>query len=200
MRSVGIIPARGGSKRLPNKNLKLLNGKPLIAHTIEQAKKSKLDEVYVSSENTEILVATEEYGCNWIRRPEEFATDTSSTIETVKHAVNFLENVAKVYFDAILILQPTSPQRDYNLINRALRSTANVLVTVQKNDDYTMKLNGAIFMLRRHLLDDIKNPSKYLIDDLISLDEDICFLFTNPLIDIDTFEEFQCAEEALKCM
>ena len=200
MRSVGIIPARGGSKRLPNKNLKLLNGKPLITHTIEQAKKSKLDEVYVSSENTEILVTAEGCGCNWIRRPKEFATDTSSTIETVKHAVNFLENVAKVYFDAILILQPTSPQRDYNLINRALRSTANVLVTVQKNDDYTMKLNGAIFMLRRHLLDDIKNPSKYLIDDLISLDEDICFLFTNPLIDIDTFEEFQCAEEALKCM
>ena len=83
-RIIAIIPARGGSKKIPRKNIKLLCGKPLIAYTIITAKKSKyLDNFYVSMEDEEIAEILRRYGAEIIKRPEELAKDESPTIDAI---------------------------------------------------------------------------------------------------------------------
>jgi len=104
---LAIIPARGGSKRLPRKNILDLRGKPLIAWTIEAATKSKyINKIVVSSDDDEILHISQKYGASIIKRPEELASDTSSTFDTIKHTINNLEK-----YDYVVLLQPTSPLR-----------------------------------------------------------------------------------------
>jgi CMP-N,N'-diacetyllegionaminic acid synthase len=106
---LAIIPARGGSKGIPRKNIKLLAGKPLIAWTIEEAKKSKyIDRLILSSEDAEIINVAKERGCEVpFVRPVELAKDDTPGIEPVLHAMNSL----KVKYDYIVLLQPTSPMR-----------------------------------------------------------------------------------------
>lgn len=101
MRTLGIIPARGGSKRLPKKNLRMLGGKPLVAWAIETAKCAKLDRVVVSSDDPEILRIADELA---LARPADLATDTSLAIDYIRHALAELGN-----FDVVVVLQPTSP-------------------------------------------------------------------------------------------
>lgn len=111
-RTLGVIPARGGSKRIPNKNLKEVEGKPLVAHTIEHASKSDhLTEIVVSTEDPEIKRVAEEYGGNVpFDRPEELATDTAKTRQVVTHALDWFEERGET-FDYVCRLQPTSPLR-----------------------------------------------------------------------------------------
>jgi N-acylneuraminate cytidylyltransferase/CMP-N,N'-diacetyllegionaminic acid synthase len=107
-----IIPARGGSKRLPNKNKLLLAGKPLIAWTIEVAINSKLaDRILVSSDDDDILSIANSYGISIHERPYSLATDTAKSIDTVK---NIIENEERNqnFYENIILLQPTSPLRD----------------------------------------------------------------------------------------
>jgi CMP-N-acetylneuraminic acid synthetase len=113
---LGIIPARGGSKGIPRKNIKLIAGKPLIAWTIEAAKRSKLmDRFVVSTEDPEIAAIARQYGAEVMVRPPELATDTATTISVLQH---ILETVKA---DTVVILQPTSPVRDPDLIDRCIR-------------------------------------------------------------------------------
>ena len=113
---LAIIPARGGSKRLPRKNLLDLCGKPLIAHSIEAAQKSKyMSKVVVSSDDEEILNIAKEYKADFIKRPDELASDTATTFDALKHT---LENVGK--YDYVVLLQPTSPLRSEKHINEAI--------------------------------------------------------------------------------
>ena len=113
---LAIIPARGGSKRLPRKNLLDLCGKPLIAWSIEAALKSKyISKVIVSSDDEEILNIAKEYKADFIKRPDELASDTATTFDTLKHT---LENVEK--YDYVVLLQPTSPLRTEKHINEAI--------------------------------------------------------------------------------
>jgi len=109
---LAFIPARGGSRRLPYKNLLRLAGKPLISWTIEAAKKSTaIDCVVVSTEDKEIEKISSQYDADYvIRRPSELATDSSNVIDSVFHALDHLLNENKKY-DYIAILQPTSPLR-----------------------------------------------------------------------------------------
>lgn len=111
MRVLGIIPARGGSKRLPRKNVAPLGGKPLVAWAIEAAlSANKLDHVVVSSDDAEVLGIAAKYGDEvGLRRPEEFATDSAPAIDYVLHALSSLESAGAKPFDAVAILQPTSP-------------------------------------------------------------------------------------------
>lgn len=106
---LGIIPARGGSKGIPRKNLKLLAGKPLIAWTIEEAKKSHcLDRLILSSEDVEIIETATAWGCEApFVRPVELAGDNTPGIEPVIHALNQLDE----HYDYVVLLQPTSPLR-----------------------------------------------------------------------------------------
>lgn len=112
MRTLAIIPARGGSKRLPGKNLKLLFNKPLIAWTIEFAKSVPwFDEIQVSTDSQEIAAVCEQYGVTVSRlRPAELATDESSSLDVVLDVLQWRQSSGGE-FDAIALLQPTTPVR-----------------------------------------------------------------------------------------
>jgi len=116
---VAIIPARGGSKGIPKKNIRLLGGKPLIAYSIEAALKSKfIDRVIVSTENEEIAKIAKKYGAEIIKRPRELAADETPTIDVIFHV---LEIIKGYYPKVIVVLQPTSPLRTTQDINSAVK-------------------------------------------------------------------------------
>ncbi|XQY91546.1 cytidylyltransferase domain-containing protein [Metabacillus sp. HB246100] len=121
MSIVAIIPARGGSKGLPKKNIKILAGKPLIAHTIDVAIKCKyIDRVLVSTDDIEIANISKAYGAEVpFLRPENLATDEATTIDVLRHAIEFLEdNMTDIKH--VVLLQPTSPLRSVEDLNHAL--------------------------------------------------------------------------------
>ena len=112
---IGLIPARGGSKGVPNKNIKTICGKPLIVWTIESAKNSRLlDKVIVSTESEAIAEIARTAGAQILKRPDYLATDTASTQEVMVHA---LQNFPA---DTLVLLQPTSPCRSEGLIDECI--------------------------------------------------------------------------------
>ena len=112
----GVIPARGGSKGIPQKNVRQVCGKPLIAWTIEAAQQSVLlDRWVVSTEDPEIARISRRYGAEILNRPPQLATDTTPTLHVLKHALNH------VSADIVVLLQPTSPIRSSGLIDRCIR-------------------------------------------------------------------------------
>ncbi len=119
---LGLIPARGGSVAVPEKNIYPLNGKPLISYTIDSAQKSMLlDALYCSTNDDKIAaVATSGTDCRVIRRPDALCTDTSKTIDCVLHALNEL-SAGGEHFDYVMILQPTSPLRRTEDIDACIR-------------------------------------------------------------------------------
>ena len=125
MNIVGIIPARGGSKGIPRKNIRPLLGKPLVAYTIEAGLKSKLlNKVIVSTEDAEIAQISKEYGAEVFKRPVELAQDETKTAPVIVHVVKELE-VQGYIPDIIVLLQPTCPLRDENIIDIALEKLLN---------------------------------------------------------------------------
>lgn len=119
---LAIIPARGGSRRLPDKNIKLLDGKPLIAWTIEAAKKAHcIDKLIVSTDSTKIAEISKQYGAEIpFIRPQSLSNDTSSSIDVILHAVNYFKVIEELY-EYIILLQPTSPLRSSEDINNAFK-------------------------------------------------------------------------------
>lgn len=122
MRILGIIPARGGSKGVPGKNIKLLGELPLLAYTAKSALASKqLSKVILSTDSPSIAAVAQHYGIEVpFLRPETLATDTASSIAVVQHAVSYLENQGE-FFDAVCLLQPTSPFRPKGFIDLAIQ-------------------------------------------------------------------------------
>ncbi len=111
-RILGIIPARGGSKRIPGKNLRLLNGKPLVSYAIEAALQSvRLSEIVLSSDDDKILQLGASYGNRVIclKRPEALATDESPAIEYVKHTLQTMGKEFSLNYSMVVIIQATSP-------------------------------------------------------------------------------------------
>lgn len=139
---LGIIPARGGSKGIPNKNIRLLNGVPLITYTIQKALNSKiLDRVIVSTDSPEIASVAEKSGAEVpFIRPTELATDTARSVDVVLHALEFYEKERVEQYDAVCLLQPTSPYRPGNVIDEALETFLeggyDALVSVRKVPDH----------------------------------------------------------------
>ena len=136
MKILVIIPARGGSKGIPHKNIKPLAGKPLIHYTIDVARQIVTDEdICVSTDDSEIIQCVEEYGLNVpFVRPEELATDTAGTYEVLLHALSFYEQQGKQY-DVVLLLQNTSPFRTANQVKEALalyQSDIDMVVSVKE--------------------------------------------------------------------
>lgn len=118
---IAIITARGGSKRVPKKNIKFLADKPLIAYTIEEALKSKyLNRVIVSTENKEIAEVSKKYGVEILKRPKELAQDNTPSQPVLEHAVAYLEKKENYKPDIIVLLQPTSPFRAFYQIDEAI--------------------------------------------------------------------------------
>ena len=123
---LAIIPARGGSKGLPGKNIMPMCGKPLIGWTIEKAKKSKyLDTILVSTDDQEIADIAKNFGAYVpFIRPAEFATDESSSYDVIRHALSYFENKESELFDFIVLLEPTSPLREDDDIDKMLEIIA----------------------------------------------------------------------------
>ncbi len=119
---MGIIPARGGSKGLPGKNIKSLIGKPLIVWTIEQALQSKcLSKVIVNTDDTEIAAIAGQAGAEVpFIRPKKLAGDTASIMDVIFHTIDFFKD-KKIFFDYIALLEPTSPLRKADDIDEAIR-------------------------------------------------------------------------------
>lgn len=112
---VGLIPARGGSKGVLQKNIRLLGGKPLIEYTINACIDSDLSDCYCSTDSTKIKKIVHKKECKVIDRPKELATDTAPMLEVLKH---FRYNINRI--DAIMVLYPTYPFRTYQDINKAI--------------------------------------------------------------------------------
>lgn len=131
---LAIIPARGGSKRLPRKNILDLCGKPLISWSIEAGLKSKyIDKVIVTSDDDEILSISKEYGAEIIRRPDELSSDTATTFDAIKHTIDNMKR-----YDYIILLQATSPLRNEKHIDESIElletKNADAVVSVCEMD------------------------------------------------------------------
>jgi CMP-N,N'-diacetyllegionaminic acid synthase len=151
MRILGIIPARGGSKGVPRKNIKLLNGKPLLQYTTEIALESQyLTDVILSSEDKQIITVAESLGIQVpFIRPSALADDQAPTIDVIIHALQWYGNQA-IFFDAVCLLQVTSPFRTVEFLDKAItkfmNSGCDSLVSVQKvpheyNPHWTFEVN-----------------------------------------------------------
>ena len=201
-----IIPARGGSKGLPGKNIKDINGKPLISWSIKSALESKLiDEVYVSTEDLVIKKCALEYGAKVDDRPVHLASDTATTIEVLK---DFILRHSEI--ETLVVLQPTSPVRDSDLIDKCIKKYESAGYTnlatgyFCKIKEYGTHNNtrrqdykgffyddGNVYILDRKLA--IKgiwcgtNPCKYQIDRHMNyeIDDEIDFIIVEAMLKIN---------------
>ncbi len=123
---LAIIPARGGSKGIPDKNIKPFCGKPLIGYSIEQAKMSKLiSRIIVSSDDDNILSISSDYGADVIRRPKELSGDTASSESALIHVLEELEKKENYIPDLVMFMQATSPIRNYEDLDAAIVDLGN---------------------------------------------------------------------------
>jgi N-acylneuraminate cytidylyltransferase len=137
MNILAVIPARGGSKGIPQKNIRLLNGKPLINYTIEVARSIFDDvDICVSTDSDEIINVVEMSGLKVpFKRPEKLATDTASTNDVLLHVLNFYEK-RNVFYDVMVLLQPTSPLRTAQHVKEAIslyRDDIDMIVSVKES-------------------------------------------------------------------
>ena len=141
MKVLGITLARGGSKGVPHKNIRLIAGKPLIAYTVEEALKCTLiNEYVVSSDDSEILAVAFEYGAQVIERPAELARDITPSAPAVLHALEWAEDFYNTHYDIVAELRVTNPFKtalDIDMAIKKLSKTgADCVVGVSKLDEH----------------------------------------------------------------
>jgi CMP-N-acetylneuraminic acid synthetase len=212
MKTIAIIPARGGSKRLPNKNVLSLGEIPLIAHSILFAKKNNtiIDDIYVSTDNEIIKNIALQYGAKVIDRPDKLSGDLQPTVTALKHV---LENI-DLMPENIVLLQPTNPFREKNLLEKCfevyIEKNADSLFTVSKNHQKLGKINNNCFDPFNYKIGQrsqdleplyFENGLLYICKSKLILEEKIIsetafpfvvnHIFAN--IDIDTQEDFDYA-------
>ena len=138
-RLLALIPARGGSKRIPSKNIHEIGGKPLIAWSIESALKApSVDRVVVTTDSEEIAKIAIKYGADVpFLRPDDLASDSADSMDSVLHAIRYLENTGDIY-EYLLLLQPTSPMRSAEHIEQSIKllkeKDADSIVGVTENE------------------------------------------------------------------
>jgi len=137
MNILGIIPARGGSKGISQKNIRKIGNKPLIQYSIDAAKKSKITKLVVSTDDKKIAKKASQLGAEVpFLRPKKLAKDNSKTIDVINHTVKYLKENQNYSSDIVLILQPTSPLRTTDLINNSLnllqRTKCSSVIAVSK--------------------------------------------------------------------
>jgi N-acylneuraminate cytidylyltransferase len=216
MKTIVIIPARGGSKRLPSKNILLLGGIPLLAHSILYAKANAkdIDEVYVSTDNEDIKKIALQYGAQVIDRPASISGDFEPTISSLQHVLNNID----FDVDTVVLLQPTNPLRPENLLKDCIEKYKNSnhdsLFTVSQNhkklggikEDRFVPFNYEIGQ-RSQDLEPLyfENGLLYITKASLILSNKIIgknhfpFVMNHPLahIDIDTQADFEYAEYLL---
>ena len=212
MKTIAIIPARGNSKRLPNKNLLLLGGIPLLAHSILFAQKNRaiIGEIYVTTNNEAIKNIALQYGVAVIDRPEAISGDLEPTISCIQHVLETIPDAV----ETVVLLQPTNPLRPENLLKEAFESyqmsDSESLFTVTRNhqklgkirnrcfDPYNYAIgqrsqdleplyfeNGLLYITNAQLI----NEGKIISEN--SIPYEVNHIFAN--IDIDTQEDFDYA-------
>lgn len=230
MNVLGIIPARGGSKTVPKKNIKKLGGKPLLQYTIEAANNSNLiSRLILSSDDDEIISIANQFGIEVpFKRPLELAQDNSPTISVILHALSFFES-QNIFFDAVCLLQVTSPFKTGNFIDAALKkfseSNCDSLLSVQRvpnhyNPHWTFEKNGQGYLeiatLEKEIISRRQDlPVAYHRDGLIYITKTSTLKTQNSLygekigfiespfegaINIDTNDDWLKAEAYLKSM
>lgn len=148
MKTIAIIPARGGSKRLPNKNILSFGGIPLIAHSILYAQKNKsiIDEIYVSTNDEAIKKIALHYGVKVIDRPENLCGDLEPTVSALRHVLESIEQD----FENVILLQATNPLRPQNLLAAAFdvyqKGNYDSLFTVSRNHQKLGKIEDTKFI------------------------------------------------------
>jgi CMP-N-acetylneuraminic acid synthetase len=218
---IAIIPARGGSKGIPNKNIVLLCGKPLIVYTIEEAKKSKyINRIIVSTDNREIARIAKQCGVEVINRPANLAKDDTPILPVIKHALTAIKDNSEL----VVLLQPTSPLRTVKYIDYAIEAlletncdsvvavtkldlspTAIVqvdkynqlkmiysnLTDLRRQDSTLYRINGAIYVTKKDVLIKLENY-------VIGKDTRVIRMPKEVSIDIDEKEDLLIAEKYLK--
>ena len=187
---LAIIPARGGSKRLPRKNILPFNGKPLIQHTIKAGVQSKyIDTVLVSTDDVEIETVSKQINVKVIKRPDILGSDTATSFDVVKHAI---ENGDKEY-DFIVLLQPTSPLRDFSHIDEAIdlliEKKADAVISVNKMDHSPLWANTLPQdkSMKGFIKKELQNTRSQDIEDYYQLNGAIYICETKRLLAEKTF-------------
>ncbi|MCW3985534.1 MAG: hypothetical protein NWE91_03880 [Candidatus Bathyarchaeota archaeon] len=217
-RILAVIPARGGSKGIPRKNVRLLAGKPLIAYSIQTALNSNyVDDVIVSTEDEKIMQIAGIYGANIVERPIELAGDDVPLDPVIYHALTHIEKDKGLTYDYIISMQPTSPLLKEETLDRAIvefeNSKRETLITVRNETHlYWRKKDGILLPLfkerrNRQFLDPIYKETGALFisrRDVITkknrIGNDI-YLFELPFnesIDIDKYQDWWVAENLLR--
>lgn len=125
MKTIAIIPARGGSKGIPGKNIKLLGDKPLLAYSIEAARGSSLiDDVVVTTDDDQISVIAKKFGSDVVKRPPEMAGDESLVMDAVRHVISEKKKHGQE-FDLLVLLEPTAPFRTVDDIDGSIKLLQN---------------------------------------------------------------------------
>ena len=214
---IALITARGGSKGIPKKNIMKLGGKPLIAWTIEEAKKSQyLDRLILSTEDHNVITIARKYGCEVpFVRPDSLARDTTPSMDVINHALHKIKD----QYDYLLLLQPTSPFRKTQHIDGIIRECLNMdghmMISVAKvkkhpslmfymKDGYLSSVMNVKKQLRRQDMPEVytHNGALYLarIDYLQEQQTYLCdkaigyVMHSYENIDIDEPEDWQYAE------
>lgn len=184
MKILGIIPARGGSKRIPDKNAKNFNGKPLLAWAVETALKSRLDRIIVTTDDKVLAKIAKKAGAEVpFLRPRALATDMVGIEPVLKHALEWLKNNENYVPDAIVLMMPTNPARTGKHINDSIKlysqkktdSVISVVVArANHNPHWILKRDrkGSVTLFTGKSLKDIATrsqdlPSCYLRNDIV---------------------------------
>lgn len=188
-RYLAIIPARGGSKRLPGKNVLPLAGKPLISWTIEAAIGCKyLDKIVVSSDRDDILQVAGKYPIELLKRPDYLATDTATSFDVFKHVIEIYDG-----YEYVVLLQPTSPLRTSVHINEAIElleeKKANAVISVSEVEHNplwcnTLPSDGS---LASFLGDDVINKRSQDLEKFYRLNGAIYVCAIDKLLKEETF-------------
>ena len=212
MKTIAIIPARGGSKRLPGKNIKLLGGIPLLAHSILYAKQHDfINEVYVSTDDEAIKQVALQYDALIIDRPQQISGDLEPTVSALKHVLENIEGVV----ENVILLQATNPLRPQNLLKEAFtifqEKQVDSLFTVSRSHHKLGKIVNNAFIpynyevgQRSQDLEPLyyENGLLYITKASVILNNEIITKDAFPLevnhpfanVDIDTQEDFDYAE------
>ncbi|MFI1772218.1 acylneuraminate cytidylyltransferase family protein [Thalassobellus citreus] len=212
MKTIAIIPARGGSKRLPNKNVKLLGGIPLLVHSINYAKQHDfIDAIYVSTDNILIKKTALKFGALVIDRPKELSGDLEPTVTALKHVIESInEDVENV-----ILLQATNPLRPSNLLIESfgafVKNNSESLFTVSMNHSKLGTIIDGVFYPMNYTIGQrsqdlepqfYENGLLYIVktqailNDTIITKDALPFIVEHPFgcIDIDTQLDFDFAE------
>lgn len=196
-RIIAIIPARGGSKGLPGKNIRPLCGKPLIAWSIEAGIASQyIDVVMVTTDSEDIARVAHEYGADIpFIRPPELASDTATSFDTVKHTIDFYKSKLNKTFDYIVLLEPTSPLRSTDDIDQSIEkllmtsgatSIVGICKTESQNPAFLVKKLDKDFLMGYETAD-MKVLRRQDISDVYFFEGSVYVSETHELMNKKTF-------------